>query len=444
MTPGRRAVAAVIAVVVLAVVAIGALESTRRQVDLTEGNTVSLSSQTTDVVDHVRRPVRVTVFMGRAEAGRAEAAALLERYRRRNPKITFRLTDPEANPGEVQRLGADPFLATVIAQMGTRTERAPGPSEQDVTAALARLLRTAKPTLCFVQGHGEADRASSAEDGWSKAAAVLQDNGFVLRDADLLAHAELPAGCRAVVLANPRADLGAATGVLARYLAGGGRALVLTDPTSSTDPNQVLRPYGLSVARGIVVEGDEGSRLAGDPVTPVVSRYRSPLPITRRLPPTVFPGAQAVQLGPDRPADGLSVSQIAATTRLAYLERTPDAFHFDPASDIGGPITLMGGADRSGNFGGAVRRTRVVVSGEADFATNAFIEDAGNSLLLVRTLDWLTVDDDLVSVSTNVGRFRPLALTDARLRYARLLTAGIVPALFLLVGALVWALRRSR
>jgi ABC-type uncharacterized transport system involved in gliding motility auxiliary subunit len=151
-----------------------------------------------------------------------------------------------------------------------------------------------------------------------------------------------------------------------------------------------------------------------------------------------------VQLAADRAAEGLSVSIVAATTALAYLERDPAEYRFDPANDLEGPITLVGAADKSGNYQGEVVRTRLVVSGEADFSTNAFLTQAGNSTLLIRILDWLVVDDDLISVSTNLGRFRPLALTEGKLRYARLLTAGVAPALFLLVGALVWALRRSR
>lgn len=444
MTPARRLVVSAALVVVVLVGVLAGLERVRRQWDLTEGETLSLSEQSGEVIDRVREPVRITVFMARVESGRAEAAALLERYRRRNPKIRFRLVDPLRSPGEIQRLGADPYLATVIAEMAGRTERAATPSEQDVTAVLARLLRTEKPTLCLVQGHGEVDPESASEDGWVKAVGLLKENGFVVRPVDLLVRPQVPGDCRAVVVVNARTDLGPAATDVARYLREGGRALVLTDPTSTFDPTALLRPYGLSVARGIVVEGDDNARLADDPLTPVVGRYRSPLPIVRRLPPTVFPGAQAVQLGEDRPAVGLSVSEVAATTRLGYLERNPDEYRFDPTTDLEGPITLVGAADRSRNVGGRITRTRVVVTGETDFSSNAYLDQAGNSTLLVRTLDWLTVDEDLVSVSTNLGRYRPLALSAARLRYARVLTAGLVPLAFLLAGAMVWAVRRGR
>ena len=59
-------------------------------------------------------------------------------------------------------------------------------------------------------------------------------------------------------------------------------------------------------------------------------------------------------------------------------------------------------------------------------------------------MDWLTLDEDLVTVSTHVPAYRPLAFTPARVRYARLVSAVLVPILFLLAGAMVWAVRRSR
>ena len=47
-------------------------------------------------------------------------------------------------------------------------------------------------------------------------------------------------------------------------------------------------------------------------------------------------------------------------------------------------------------------------------------------------------------MSTNLAELRPLELTKARLAYARLLTAGAIPALFLLTGVIVWGVRRAR
>jgi hypothetical protein len=82
--------------------------------------------------------------------------------------------------------------------------------------------------------------------------------------------------------------------------------------------------------------------------------------------------------------------------------------------------------------------------GDTDFALNGVIGEGGNSRLLVQALDWLTLQEDLVSVSAHIAGLRSLDLTEARTTYARLLTAGVTPILFLLGGGMVWAWRRGR
>lgn len=438
-----RLVAGLLVLVAVVILGVLGLERTRRQVDVTAAKALSLTDETKDVVSRVRRPVRITAFIPRTDAARVESAALGERYTRLNRRISFRLRDPVDTPGEAQRLGIDTVFGGVALQMGRRVERGATVSEQDLTSGIARLLRGRSDEVCFTQGHGEPDPTATVDPGLSSAAALLEQNGYRVRAVDLLTAKEVPRECRAVVVANVTAPLGDAERTLASYLESGGRALVLTDPVSAIDPAALLRPFGMSIARGIVVEGDDSRRFPGDPLTPIVSRYLTPSPIARRLPPTFFPGAQAVIVS-ENLSPGLSVVPVAQTTDRAYLERDPNNYSFDPAADVPGPVTLVAAADLSGNYGGKVRRARVVVTGEADFVTNAHLGQAGNSRLFVQSLDWLTLDEDLVSVSANIGRVRPLQLTDDRTRYARMLTAGAVPALFVLMGAMVWAVRRGR
>src|SRR5205823_1800230 len=133
------------------------------------------------------------------------------------------------------------------------------------------------------------------------------------------------------------------------------------------------------------------------------------------------------------------------TSGGSYLEREPQGVsRFDPGRDVRGPITLAAAADKSTNLETTVRRTRVVVVGDVDFATNAFIAQAGNGELLLRAVDWAALEKDLVAVSANLPAVRPIDLTEGRLGYARVLLAAIVPGFFLLGGAVVWALRRGR
>ncbi|MEY2476385.1 MAG: gliding motility-associatede transport system auxiliary component [Actinomycetota bacterium] len=439
----RRVVTVVLVVMALAV-CVTVAEDTRRTYDLTAERSLSLSEQTERVVRAVERDTQVIAFVGRDDPGRAEISSMLGRYRRLNQRIEVRLLDSTESPGEASRLGVEPSIGGLVVTMGDEIERASIVSEQDVTAALARLVRDNQATVCFLTGHGEADPTLSTSDGMASVARVLTDNGYQLDQLDLLTDPQIPKGCTGVVVAAPRADLGPAADVIAAYLRDGGRGLVLSDPASNVDLTPLVAPYGMGFVKGFVLEGDPSLRLPGDPFTLAVLRYRSTSPVVRRLPPTLFPGAEGMTVDERSTIPGLSATPVLRSSDLAYLETEPSAAAFDPAKDKAGPVVFGGAADLSGNFGGTIRRTRVVALGDVDWATNAYVGEAGNAALFVQAMDWLTLDEDLVSVSPNLPRLRALELSDARTRYARLLTAGLVPMLFLLVGALVWALRRGR
>ena len=170
--------------------------------------------------------------------------------------------------------------------------------------------------------------------------------------------------------------------------------------------------------------------------TPIVAAYRSGFPFVRRLPPTIYPGAQAIDVSNEMP-EGVAAAAVASTTSGAILRS-------DAAPDATGPLTLVAAADRSQVEDGGVTRSRIVVAGDVDLLSNAFLAELGHSRLAVQAIDWLALDDDLVSVSANLARPRPLLLTPARVTYLRVLTAVVVPLAFLVAGIGVWTMRRSR
>jgi hypothetical protein len=427
-------VAATALVVALLVAAVVVADRHRRLVDLTAERSLTLSSVTRDVVAATDGRVDITAFLGRGEPGRVEAVALLDRYRRLDADVRAHVVDPADAPGELDRLGVDPSLGNVAVRIGDRVEMAAAVTEQDVTSAVARLLRDEEVVVCVASGHGETAVATD----------VLAAGGFSVRDVDLLADPEVPSDCVVVVLASPTEPLGAAGRLLRSWVKSHRSLLVLADPASALDLSPLLEPFGLGIRRGLVLEGDPQSVLRGDEASPIIRRYSSANPVVRRLPPIYLPGVQEVLVDDDAEGGGLTVSRLADTSEASYLETAPLQPSFDPAADVPGPVTVAGAADRSRLDGQEIRRSRVVVVGDVDFATPAYVGSAANARFLLQAVGWLSQDERVIPLSANVPSDRPLRLTDARLAYARLLAVGIVPGLLLLGGALVWAVRRRR
>lgn len=428
-----------------------ALGSVHRQWDLTAERSLTLSDETRRVVRGVDQKLEITAFIDRTSPLRAQTASLLDRYRDLNGRIAFRLVDPARAPGQAAQLGIDPSLGGIHFRMGDRSQTASLASEQDVTAAIARVLRDESPGVCFGQGHGEADPAGALGEDLGGAAGSLVANGYRIRTLNLLAEPTIPEDCDGLVLANPVIPLRPeALEAVTSYLAGGGRALVLTDPLSTADLRPLLEPYGLGVDRGLVVEGDNSARLGDDLLTLVVREFRSANPAVRRLPPVLFSGSVGVT-AESEVERGVSAQVLASSSAASFLEVLPEtgepapgefAPRFDAGVDIPGPVPLIAATDASERVEGKVRRTRIILTGDFDWATNALLGEGGNSRLFIQSMDWLTLDEDLVSVTTNLAAFRPLELSPRRLTLARGALAGGVPAFFVLSGLFVWLARR--
>src|SRR5205807_3989677 len=308
------------------------------------------------------------------------------------------------------------------------------------TSAVARLLRNVSGAVCFTTGHGEHAPDDANQPGLSQAAELLQNNGYAVRTIDLLAQPSVPASCDAIVIAAPSSVFEAkALRAVQTYLQADGKAFVLGDP-HAVDPTPVTSSWGIGFDRGTVVEADPGSHLPGDLTAPIVHTYSESSPPVRGLGPSFFPGVERVfSRNLDNP--GLTTAEVAFTTPLSYLDRA-NVKSFDAKVDSKGPVSIGATADYStvaapGTQRARIQRTRVIAWGDVDFATNAFFGEAANAKLFIQGIDWLTQPEELVTAVPNFPKVRELKLTASRSRYMLLLTAGVVPGLFVIAGAMV-------
>lgn len=448
MSTPRRALGALVALVVVAVAVNLFVGRLGRAFDLTSEGSATLSEQTRRVLGGLDEDVEITAFFSRDAIGRVEAATLLSRYRKISRHISFRIVDPRLAPGEAERLGITSQGSSAVVDEDGQVETAPLTIEIDLTSAIARLIRDSAVTVCFTTGHGERASQDATPSGLGQAAEILVDNGYRIQTLDLLADPRIHADCEAIVVAAPTSPVSeAAAEAITTYLESQGKAFVLTDPSSDVDVSELTEAWGAAFEPGVVIEGDPGSHLPDDFTSPIVARYSEASPAVRGLGPTFFPGVQGVRTpGIDDP--GVTAAGIAFTSELSYLDRG-DTGSFDSDVDVPGPVAVGGAVDDSrvsdpGTEEATVLRTRILLWGDVDFASNAFIGEAANARLWVQGVDWLTQPEALVTAVPSFPKLRELELTEARSRYILLLTAGVVPGLFVIAGAFVWILRRGR
>ena len=87
--------------------------------------------------------------------------------------------------------------------------------------------------------------------------------------------------------------------------------------------------------------------------------------------------------------------------------------------------------------------SRIVVSGDGDFATNSFFAILGNGQLFLNLVNTLAGERDLVGIAPRNYMIAKLALTNRQVNAIFLLTTFVFPGLLLAMASVFWW-RRAR
>ncbi len=429
------------------------------RLDLTSAGSYSLGPESRRVVEAVGTPVTVTFFYDLRNRAMQDAKALLEQYAA-NPLITVRAVDPMLQPAEARRHKVQ-FAGTAIFQSGDRRITVNGGTEVEFTNGLIRAAQQAAQTVCFTDGHTEADpfslkthdhfetdmshghshstggRALEIHErhGMGMARDALDALGYRVQAVQLSRGPGQLAGCSVVVVAAPQVAFEAAEAEQLRaHLAGGGRAILLLEPLVAHGLDGLLEEYGIRHHRALVL--DDESHYWTDPGTPAVTRY-SRHRITRNLAMTFYPGAAALTPAPGARAAGLTLTPLVQTSARS---RTQSVGGDAVAED--GAQTLMVLATRTMQDDDAARRAELVVVGDGDFATNSFFARFGNGTLFLNTVSALAEQENLIDIVPRVHTMRTVQLTNGQMQAAFLTSTVALPGALAVIGLIVWRRRR--
>ncbi len=437
---------AYVTVYVIVVIAIlGAINylanSYNKSFDSTANKRYTLSDQTKKVVSGLKGDTDITYFQKATDFTRGRD--LLDRYANLSNKLHVKYIDPEKDPLAARAAGIRTFGATVVAT-GGRTQEAKTLSEEEITGALIRVLKTGDRLACFVVGSGELGIDDQDRAGLSGFKAALEKTTFKTQTVSLLEKPEVPATCSVLVIAGPKRDyVQPAVDAVKKYLDGGGHAMVLIDPAidfgkgdaNSGSPALVtlLGSYGVTVDNDLVIDGSGMGQMFGfNEASPIVMQYESqPIVAGMRRSATVFPLSRSLEVKSGAEKLFSTTDSSFATTNL-----TPP-IKIDPAKDKKGPFTL-GAAATAGGKG------RLVVVGSSSWVKNEVfgIGQIGNRDLALNAVNWLTADEDLISIRPKDPEDRRISMTRRQMSLLFFLLVIVIPLSVILVGTSVYLRRR--
>jgi ABC-type uncharacterized transport system involved in gliding motility auxiliary subunit len=267
-----------------------------------------------------------------------------------------------------------------------------------------------------------------------------------------LGKSDLPADATVVVVAGPRtALLEPETAALTKFLATGGRVLVLADPvlpTPGAPPadlglGNLLAAYGLRFNTDIVIDPANAVPQVG-PETLIANSFGSH-PIVRSLAseslPVVFPLARSIAKL-DKVPDGMSVVSLVQTSAEGWGETSLsklDEVKKDDA-DNKGPVSIgMAVSPSDAKKPGG----RLVVFGNSRFVTNGALANAGNANLFLNSVSWLAGQDRLVGIAPKTPEQASISMTRSQVNRIGLFAILGMPGMAILIGLWVWYRRRD-
>jgi hypothetical protein len=170
---------------------------------------------------------------------------------------------------------------------------------------------------------------------------------------------------------------------------------------------------------------------------PVTAHFEKPtfLPVTRSVQPSLETGElDVVPLA-------LSSSGSWSETNLGQLEKGQAAF--DAETDLSGPVPVAAAVEKKA-APGAFLPSRLIVVGDSDFVTNAYLGLSGNSDLALNMIQWLARDERFIEIQPRQPEFKPLFL-NAKQRFILLaITVALLPLGALAAGMIRAIARRQR
>ena len=463
-----------------------------KRYDFSRSRTFELSGQSKEMMWFLKAPVKITVCFSPSAASTGselygDILALLREfqfYAHHYRDLTVERLDPLRDPARARELQAKHRFSgeenVLVVEYGGRSAVIPVPEmgEYDTTAVqygerprlvafrgeqvlTSVLLGLVDPEsnrkAYFLQGHGE---GLPGLPPLQLAGQNLKRQNITVLPLNLGTTPAVPKDVALLAISGPLFDLPPQElTLLESYWKGGGRILVLLDPTASTPGldaflagagiaprnDRVLRLVNLGSATGILRDVT-GEFFAGSEITSRLVGLNVLLPGNTR---SLAINEQRTALGlPETTPKGSTRPLIRAVHGFrgcsGYANTEGKGVTFDPAKDVFFPVILsaitdLGGIrdDRLSTGAG-----RLVVVGNSDFLKDKFL--SGTALdFFSSAVNTLADRARMAGTTPKTKEFFTLNLDDRQLRFLALWTMGAIPLGSLLLGGIVLWRRRS-
>lgn len=271
----------VLALLIVANIFVCAMPTTLTKYDISSTKLYSITSNTKVVVNALRQDVTIYWVVQSGEEddvienllGKYESLSDHIEVVKKNPDVfptfTEQYTDETVpnnslivESGERSRYISYSDIYVTEADIYSYSYTTSFDGEGAITSAIDYVVTEDLPQLYILEGHGEAALPSTFSD-------QIEKENYEINTLSLLTVDEIPEDAACIVIYAPSSDISEEEEqMLADYVNGGGKLLVMAGPTEDGTLENLyglLSDYGVEAAEGIVIESDREHYAFGSP-----------------------------------------------------------------------------------------------------------------------------------------------------------------------------------
>ena len=420
--------------------------------DITQANRNTLTTGSINVLKQMQGPVTLTVFASEDDVNNGDTFRqgiinFMARYQRTKPDINVKFISPIKEPKLAQENGIKED-GEVVVEYQKRSEHIRPPfAEQEMTNLFMRLSRTSQRAVMYLDGHGERNLIGLKNNDVGEFGKQLESKGLKFANLNLTIESEVPLNGSMLVIASPQKTISPIEAKkIKKFLESGGNLLWLLDDNNFRGLDEIAAYLGLSVSSGQVIDPAEKVEGVNENIASASSYGEHA--ITRNfMLGTRFSNAHEVN-AKGTLDNGWEVSKLIEVSPNGWLESsqvmTNQKPTFDKSKDKAGPINIAVALQRVYGKKGQ----RVVVVGNGNFLSNTFITNGGNLDLGINMINWLSGDDNLISIQPMPLKDVNVTIPDNQMSFIIAWTVFhsfeyFIPIGFFVLGILFWFKRRK-
>ena len=410
------------------------------QSDISNNGSNTLSTASLDLLSSLPDPITITAYIKQGLPIRAQIGQLVDRYKLSKTNLSLVFIDPDLQPEKTREFNIGPE-GIILVEYQEHLEKLNYIDESSLTNALLQLASAQQHWLSFLSGHGERSPSGTANFDLGLFAKALTRRNIKALALNLVAIPAIPDNSALLVISAPTSPLLTDEwAIIKRYLDDGGNLLLLSDPNNLFLAN--LQDYlGIQALPGVIVDSDTQLKEINDPRFVVISDYPSHAINLGFQASSVFPVTAGLAINPNShfKAEPLLRSSINSWTETGTIS---GKIRYDTNShEQQGPLPVAYALTRTTAKNS---EQRIIVIGDGDFLSNAYLGHVGNSELGLRMVSWLSHDSHFLTIPAKIAVDKSLTLSQTAVSFMGFGFLMVMPLLLISCGFFIWRIRKNR